>query len=201
MDELNPNPDCVSRSLDLPSVELPVVATVSRQRHHQGGEGELDRSGYSTSPPPNTAIMKFITAALLSAVSCYTELAAAATGHILTLDPSLSSQHHPSNERRTLSRETARIVIAQRTGVENYHTGKGLSDDEIEAINDYGLSTHMLSASKEDARTFILAFAGEDEVEGEMELLPGLRTCTLTNTPSQLSPKKHRLSPLIPPPQ
>jgi len=143
--------------------------------------------------------MKFITAALLSAVSCYTELAAAATGHVLTLDPSLSSQYHPDNERRTLSRETARVVIAQRAGVENYHVGKSLSDDEIEAINDYGLQTHMLSASKEDARTFILAFVDEDEAEGEMGLLPDEHAHVLTRL--QLSPKKHRLSPLIPLPQ
>jgi hypothetical protein len=126
-------------------------------------------------------------------------LAAAATGHVLTLDPSLSSQHHPDNERRTLSRETARVVIAQRAGVENYHVGKSLSDDEIEAINDYGLQTHMLSASKEDARTFILAFVDEDEAEGEMGLLPNEHAHVLTRL--QLSPKKHRLSPLIPLPQ
>jgi hypothetical protein len=118
--------------------------------------------------------MKLITAALLSAVSCYTELAAAATGHVLTLDPSLSSQHQPSNERRILSPETARLVIAQRAGVENYHVEKSLSDEEIEAINNYGLQTHMLSADKEDARTFIVAFVEESVAEGMMILSPGL---------------------------
>jgi hypothetical protein len=116
--------------------------------------------------------MKLITAALLSVISCYTELAAAATGHVLTLDPSLSSQHQPSDERRTLSRETAKLVIAQRAGVEDYYLLSTLNNEEIEAINDYGLQTHMLGASKEDARTFILAFVEESVAEGVMNLFP-----------------------------
>ena len=147
--------------------------------HHQGSEGELDWTRYSTSPPLNTAIMKLITATLLSALSCYTELAAAATGHVLTLNPSPSSQDQPANERRTLSPENARLVIAQRAGVEDYHVEKALSEEEIEAINNYGLQTHMLSADKEDARTFILAFVEESAAEGMLMLSPALRTYKL----------------------
>ena len=122
--------------------------------------------------------MKLITATLLSALSCYTELAAAAAGHVLTLDPSPSSRDQPSDERRTLSREAARLVIAQRAGVENYHVEKALSEDEMNAINDYGLQRHMLGANKEDAPTFILAFVEESVAECTMILSPGLRTYT-----------------------
>jgi hypothetical protein len=110
--------------------------------------------------------MKLITAALLSAVSCYTELAAAATGHVLTLEPSLSS-HEQSNTQQhtTLSPETARLVIAQRAGLEDYHVEKALSEEEINAINAHGHQASMLS--KDDSkRVFILAFVDESEAEG-----------------------------------
>jgi hypothetical protein len=140
---------------------------LQRRRHHLGDEGERDteiRSGYCISP---TAIMKLITAALLSAVSCYTELAAAATGHVLTLDPSLSS-HEQSNSQHqaALSPETARLVIAQRAGLEDYHVEKALSEEEINAINAHGSQASILG--KDDGRrVFILAFV-EDGVAESM---------------------------------
>jgi len=127
--------------------------------------------------------MKLITATLLSALSCYTELAAAAAGHVLTLDPSPSSRDQPSDERRTLSREAARLVIAQRAGVENYHVEKALSEDEMNAINDYGLQRHMLGANKEDAPTFILAFVEESVAESLAQKAPSFAISPAPSAP------------------
>ena len=110
--------------------------------------------------------MKLITATLLSALSCYTELAAAATGHVLTLDPSLSSHKQSSTKQHTLDPETARLVIAQRGGLEDYHVEKALSEEEINALNAYGLQTPMVSADKDDSkRVFILAFVDESDAK------------------------------------
>lgn len=111
--------------------------------------------------------MKLITAALLSALSCYTELVAAATGYVLTHNPSTSPQDQPSHQRRTLSPETARLVLAQRAGVEDYHIEKALTSEEIEAINEYGYSTHLFHEDRYDhARLFVLTFAEEGDAEG-----------------------------------
>lgn len=124
--------------------------------------------------------MKLITAALVSAVSCYTELAAAATGHVLTLNP---SRDQPSSSDRALSPETARLVIAQRAGVEDYHVEKALSEEEINAVNDYGVQTPMLSAQKEDEkRTFILAFVDETVAESMLARLERLFQIYIDNT-------------------
>ena len=118
--------------------------------------------------------MKLITAALLSALSCYTELAAAATGRVITLDPSLSSHEHSSTTQKdTLSPETARLVIAQRAGLEDYHVYKALSEEEINAINAHGLQTSRLSKDNTE-RVFILAFVDEEDVEGM------LRPCSVS---------------------
>ncbi|KAM0712193.1 hypothetical protein Q7P37_011287 [Cladosporium fusiforme] len=108
--------------------------------------------------------MKLISAALLSALSCYTELAAAATGYVLTVD---HPQHQPSTDRQTLSPETARLVLAQRAGVEDYHLEKALSEEEIEAINEYGLKAPFMSSNEKrnNKRVFILAFGDEAAAE------------------------------------
>ena len=119
------------------------------------------------SPPP-PPIMKLITATLLSALSCYTELAAAATGRVITLDPSLSSHDHASTQQDTLSPETARLVIAQRAGLEDYHVGKALDEEEINAINAHGLQTSWLSKDNTE-RVFILAFVDEEDAEGTLK--------------------------------
>jgi hypothetical protein len=109
--------------------------------------------------------MKLITATLLSALSCYTELAAAATGRVITLDPSLSSHEHASTQQDTLSPETARLVIAQRAGLEDYHVEKALNEKEINAINAHGLQTSRLSKDNTE-RVFILAFVDEEDADG-----------------------------------
>jgi len=124
----------------------------------------VDTDDHSISPPP-PPIMKLITATLLSALSCYTELAAAATGRVITLDPSLSSHEHSSTHQDTLSPETARLVIAQRAGLEDYHVDKALNEKEINAINAHGLQTSRLSKDNTE-RVFILAFVDEEDAEG-----------------------------------
>lgn len=108
--------------------------------------------------------MRLINAALLSALSCYTELAAAATGYVITVD---HPQHQATTEQQTLSPETARLVLAQRAGVEDYHLEKALSEEEIEAINEHGLKAPFMSSSeKNNKRVFILAFGDEADAEG-----------------------------------
>ena len=108
--------------------------------------------------------MKLITGTLLSALSCYTDLAAAATGRVITLDPSLSSHEHSTTQQDTLSPEIARLVIAQRAGLEDYHVGKALNDEEINAINAHGLQTSRLSKDNNE-RVLILAFVDEEDAE------------------------------------
>jgi len=87
--------------------------------------------------------MKLTTATLLSALTCYTELAAAAaTGRVITLDPSLSSHKHSS-------------------------THQALDEEKINAINAHGLQTSRLSKDNTE-RVFILAFVDEEDAEGTL---------------------------------
>lgn len=138
--------------------------TYSQHHHREAVVRASSRDSYFTC---TTIAMKLITAALLSALSCYTELAAAATGHVLTFNPSTSPQDQTSNERRTLSPATARLVLAQRAGVEDYHVEKALSEEEIEAVNDFGYKTSLLGSHEhESERKFVLAFVDESEAEG-----------------------------------
>ena len=115
--------------------------------------------------------MKLITATLLSALSCYTELAAAATGRVITLDPSLSSHEQSTTQQDTLSPETARLVLAQRAGLEDYHVDKPLNEEEINAINAHGLQTSWLSKDNTE-RVFVLAFVDDEDAEGTLRYAP-----------------------------
>ena len=111
--------------------------------------------------------MKFTSIAAL----CWTaRLASAATGHVYITD-SARPQSQPRGELRSLQPVPARLVLAQRAGVEDYHSAD-LGDESVrEAINEYGVRTTMFEDNSlqngRRQRAMILVEGGED-AEGEM---------------------------------
>lgn len=85
--------------------------------------------------------MKVTTSALLSGLCWSTQFASAATANFYTYDPQPSPRRHP----RSLAPVAARLVLAQRTGVEDFHRAEINQEHVIAAINDYGVRTPLFA--------------------------------------------------------
>ncbi|KAM3419720.1 putative endoplasmic reticulum membrane protein [Cercospora zeina] len=110
--------------------------------------------------------MKTTTSLLLHVLACAARIAEAATAHVYTYDPQASAARGQSG--KDLSPVAARLVLAQRVGVEDYHQLDLMRQEAVEAINDYGKQTPLFA--KEDGRNnaFIL-------LEGVTESIPFFR--------------------------
>lgn len=109
--------------------------------------------------------MKSTIAVLISAVCWSARLASAATGHVYTYD----AQHEPRQhhiEPRRLSPQTARLVLAQRQGVEDLHTSEGVDQDAIDAINDFGVRTSLFGEDQRKAKKALILVEGVQRPEG-----------------------------------
>lgn len=104
--------------------------------------------------------------ALAVLLACAARVTIAATAHVLTLSPQADTITQPATG---LSPSTARLVLAQRAGVEDYHTADGLNDDAIESINAFGSRTSLFENKSERAPAFFLL---EIESDDEGELIP-----------------------------
>ena len=103
------------------------------------------------------------------AALCWTaRLASAATGHVYIIDAA-PSHSQPRGEARSLSPVPARLVLAQRAGVEDYHSAD-LGDESVrEAINEFGVRTAMFGESVEERRLqAMILVEGVEDVEGEI---------------------------------
>lgn len=122
---------------------------------------------------PNTAIpnywtspaMKLTTGVLASALGCCAHLAAAASGRVYTYDPVTSSSREAV--RSELDPATARLVLAHRAGVEDYHIETALREDEIEQINKLGSKTPLFGGKDRLRKLFILALDDAEGSEGK----------------------------------
>ncbi|USW54279.1 hypothetical protein Slin15195_G075980 [Septoria linicola] len=110
--------------------------------------------------------MKLTTQYILPALACATRIAEAAKAHVYTYDPRSSTTAARQHSGNDLSPVTARLVLAQRAGVEDYHQSDLLRQEVIAAINDFGRRTPLFAG--EDAgknNAFIL-------LEGVTESIP-----------------------------
>ena len=101
--------------------------------------------------------MRYLTSLAASALLfvSHATFASASLAYVLTFDPETAQSKHQIS-LNSLSPETARMVFAQRAGVEDYHTVFGVSSAEMEAINSYGAKTSMFE-SKSQQKAFLLA--------------------------------------------
>ncbi|KAK5134384.1 hypothetical protein LTR08_006564 [Meristemomyces frigidus] len=119
--------------------------------------------------------MKLTPSAGLAALCWTARLASAATGHVYILDPA-RPQSHPSGEARRLHPVAARVVLAQRAGVEDYHSAD-LGDDSVrDAVNEFGVRTAMFGAGDGGMRQRAMVLV--EGVEDAGAQLPSLQKHT-----------------------
>lgn len=111
--------------------------------------------------------MKVNASALLSGLCWTAQLVSADSANFYTFDP----QSPPRPQSRSLSPVAARLVLAQRAGVEDYHRSDLDQEDVIAAINDYGVRTPLFGDEKTLGQAVILL-----EEDGEIYQLPYIDT-------------------------
>lgn len=105
-----------------------------------------------------------LTSSILIPALCWTARLAAAA-QVYTFDPeSLPGELERS---RTLSPIEARLVLAQRTGVEDYHIGDLLSPGGIEAINRFGAKQQLFTGDLHVKRRIQILVEVEEDVPCE----------------------------------
>ena len=80
------------------------------------------------------------TGIFVAALSCLTQ--AAESSGSLYIHEAATSQSHPRS--RTISPESARLIIASRLGLDRYHELSSGTKDTLDAINDFAGSQQLL---------------------------------------------------------
>ena len=108
--------------------------------------------------------MKLTSTFLIPALCC---VASTAASYVYTYD-SHSQPSSNDGETSQLSPVAARMVLAQRTGVEDFHSADLYREKVIEAINKYGLRSSLFGGDDEELRRALyLVEAGDgDRVSG-----------------------------------
>lgn len=109
--------------------------------------------------------MKLTPTAALAALCWTARLASAATGYVYMSDAS----HTPQGESklRALNLTPARLVLAQRAGVEDYHSADLESAEVIEAINAFGVRTPLFGEQDKRPKAMVLVEGAPDD-EGKL---------------------------------
>jgi hypothetical protein len=86
-----------------------------------------------------------------------------ATASYVYIREAQAQRREVNDERRTLSPMAARMVLAQRAGVEEYHSADVHHPDALQAINDFGSRRNLFGDDVEERRqAFILLQTDED---------------------------------------
>lgn len=108
--------------------------------------------------------MRLRNSVLVSALCCTQSLVQAATARVYMHDP--HTQPRPEAQSRSLGPVPARLVLAQRAGVEEYHASDLSKPEVIQAINDFGRRTPLLVENEESTQDAIILVEGEDNSKG-----------------------------------
>lgn len=99
---------------------------------------------------------------LLVPALCWASTAAASHVYIREAQ---GQRREVQDEKRTLSPVAARMVLAQRAGVEEYHSADVHHADALQAINDFGLRRKLFGDDSEERRqAFILLETDDDNL-------------------------------------
>lgn len=104
--------------------------------------------------------MKLTLCALVAALCWSYRLAAASNSHVYTIDTP-AALLEGRLLKTELSPEVARLVVAQRTGVEDYHGADLENDDVLRAINGYAARGGLFGQRK--VEDVLLLVEGTDE--------------------------------------
>ncbi|KAI6806471.1 hypothetical protein KC332_g13721 [Hortaea werneckii] len=114
--------------------------------------------------------MRLATAAAAAFTSLISTAAADRAGHVYIIDQSSQPHSRDAADLNTLSPVSARLVLAQRAGVEDYHAADLESEGVLDAINEYGVKTPMFADGKDERRRklnmmVLVEEAAEEDVE------------------------------------
>ncbi|KAK4550342.1 hypothetical protein LTR36_003309 [Oleoguttula mirabilis] len=126
--------------------------------------------------------MKLTSTAALATLCWTARLASAATGRVYIIDPSHSQPRRHDADQRSLSPLPARLVLAQRAGVEDYHSADLESVGVMEAINEFGVRTPLFGEQDKRRRAMVLV-EGVRDAEADMPLLANHSSFALTPAP------------------
>lgn len=86
---------------------------------------------------------------------------------VYNFDPESLPRGDAERSSRTLTPTEARLVLAQRAGVEDYHLDALLTPGGIDAINDFGWRELLFSEHGAPTKRCIILMEVEDEVRCE----------------------------------
>ena len=109
--------------------------------------------------------MRLTSVHIFPALCCHLVSALQPTGDVYIFNPHQAQQPRPD---RTLSPVAARVVLAQRAGIEDFHSADLFDKDVIEAINDYGVRTPLFSQQGDgvNLRRAMILVAGMSSEDG-----------------------------------
>ena len=93
----------------------------------------------------------------LPALACLAQ-ATSDIGHLFVYDPN----HTPQASPRRISPQTARLMIASRLGLDRFHTLGSISQDALEAINDFGPTQQPFTDLSSQAPVALILSHAED---------------------------------------
>lgn len=117
--------------------------------------------------------MRLINSIILPAICCASQAVASAAGTVYIYE---AQRRDISDERRTLSPTAARMVLAQRAGVEEFHSADLQHGDAIQAINDFGAKSQLFGQGEKERQQYIFLVEVADENDdafGKFLSLPG----------------------------
>ncbi|KAI7188698.1 hypothetical protein KC363_g5255 [Hortaea werneckii] len=116
--------------------------------------------------------MRLATAAAAAFTSLISTAAADRAGHVYIIDQSTQPHSRDAADLNTLSPASARLVLAQRARVEDYHTSDLEKEGVLDAINKYGVTTPMFTEKRGERLPMFVLLEGiaPEDVEASQQL-------------------------------
>ncbi|RMZ00516.1 hypothetical protein D0862_06693 [Hortaea werneckii] len=116
--------------------------------------------------------MRLATAAVAAFTSLISTAAADRAGHVYIIDQSTQPHSRDAADLNTLSPVSARLVLAQRAGVEDYHASDLEKEGVLDAINEYGVTTPMFTEKRGKRLQMFVLLEGiaPEDVEASKQL-------------------------------
>jgi hypothetical protein len=104
--------------------------------------------------------MRITQSILLPALYCASKAAASVAGSVYIYD---AGKREISDNGRTLSPIAARLVLAQRAGVEEYHSADIRREEAMQAINDFGTTSQLFGGEDKERQQHIFIMEVPEE--------------------------------------
>lgn len=100
--------------------------------------------------------------------------ASSATASHVYIREAHGSRREVNDDRRTLSPMAARMVLAQRAGVEQYHSADIQHPDALQAVNDFGSRRDLFGDEVEERRQAFILLETDDDLSSTFRIASNL---------------------------